>query len=105
MSDQISVGLHPQRIPYGQRMHRTVALLAAIGVALVGCSTIGDESTTCQKFNGMSQNERGATIAKMFKERNGRNASASDIGRAVERTLTFCAPDGAQDKSVRDANP
>lgn len=86
-------------------MYRTVAVLAAIGVALAGCTAIGDETTTCQKFNGMSQDARGATIAKMFKARNGLNSSTSDVGRGVARTLAFCTSDGNQDKPVKDANP
>jgi acid stress chaperone HdeA len=86
-------------------MYRTVAVLAAIGVAIAGCTAIGDETTTCQKFIGMSQDARGATIAKVLKARNGLNSSTSDVGRGVARTLDFCASPGNQDKAVKDATP
>ncbi|HYO04897.1 MAG TPA: hypothetical protein VET27_24695 [Mycobacterium sp.] len=85
-------------------MYRTVAVLAAIGVALAGCTANGDGSTTCRDFTGMSQDERGATVARMLKERNGLNSSTSDVQTKVRSTLAFCGLDGNQDKTVGDAN-
>ncbi|MBJ7337790.1 hypothetical protein [Mycolicibacterium sp.] len=84
-------------------MYRTVAVLAAIGVALAGCSGIGDESTTCKDFNGMSQDTRSATVAAVLKARNGRNASTSDVQAKVQSTAAFCAVGANQDKTVADA--
>jgi acid stress chaperone HdeA len=84
-------------------MYRTVAVLAALGVAIAGCSANGDASTSCQDFNGMSRDERGATVARMLKERNGLNSSTSDVAARVESTLEFCAKDVNKDKTVGDA--
>ncbi|MCV7419699.1 hypothetical protein H7K45_04020 [Mycobacterium yunnanensis] len=85
-------------------MYRTVAVLAAIGVALAGCAGIGDESTTCHDYTGMSQDTRSATIANVLKARNGRNASTSDVAARVEATLEFCAKDANRDKTVGDVS-
>jgi acid stress chaperone HdeA len=83
-------------------MYRTAAVLAAIGVALAGCAGIGDESTTCKDFNGMSQDTRSATVANVLKARNGRNASTSDVLARVETTLEFCSAGANQDRTVGD---
>ncbi len=84
-------------------MYRTVAALAAIGVALAGCAANGDGSTTCQDFNGMSRDERGAAVARLLKERNGLNSSTSDVMTRVASTVEFCAKDANRDKTVGDA--
>jgi hypothetical protein len=83
-------------------MYRTAAVLAAIGVALAGCAGIGDESTTCHDFTGMTQDTRSATIANLLKARNGRNASTSDVMTRVAATLEFCGKDANRDKTVGD---
>jgi hypothetical protein len=84
-------------------MYRTAAVLAVIGIGLAGCAGIGDESTTCRDFNGMSQDTRSATIANVLKARNGRNASTSDVMAKVASVTEFCAAGGNQDKTVSDA--
>lgn len=84
-------------------MYRTAAVLAAMGVALAGCAGIGDQTTTCKDFTGMSQATRSATVANVLKARNGRNASTSDVQTMVDRTLAFCSTPGNQDKTVDDA--
>jgi acid stress chaperone HdeA len=84
-------------------MYRTAAVLAAIGVGLAGCAGIGDETTTCKDFSGMSQDTRSATVANVLKARNGRNASTSDVQAGVETTLKFCSTNGNEDKTVGDA--
>lgn len=83
-------------------MYRTVAVLAAIGVALAGCAGIGDQSTTCRDFTGMSHDTQSATIANVLKARNGRNASTSDVMTRVATTLEFCSKDANRDKTVDD---
>ncbi|GAB7068793.1 hypothetical protein H7J06_05795 [Mycobacterium hodleri] len=83
-------------------MYRTVAVLAAIGVALAGCAGIGDASTTCHDFTGMSRDTRSATVANVLKARNGRNASTSDVATRVAATLEFCGKDANRDKTVGD---
>ncbi|MCW2512018.1 MAG: hypothetical protein JWR11_1060 [Mycobacterium sp.] len=83
-------------------MYRTAAVLAAVGVAIAGCAGIGDESTTCKQFNGMSQDTRSATVANVLKARNGRNASTSDVMARVATTLEFCSKDANGDKTVGD---
>jgi acid stress chaperone HdeA len=84
-------------------MYRTAAVLAAIGICLTACAGIGDESTSCTDFTGMSQDTRSATIANVLKARNGRNASTSDVQTAVATTLAFCSTDANRDKTVGDA--
>lgn len=84
-------------------MYKTVAVLAAIGVAIAGCTSNGDGSTTCQDFNGMSRDERGATVARMLKARNGLNASTSEVMTQVATASEFCAKDGNRNKTVGDA--
>ena len=84
-------------------MCRTVAVLAAIGVALAGCAGNDGKSTTCADFNGMSQDARGAAVARMLKERSGLNASTSDVETKVQSVLVFCGTTGNQDKSIGDA--
>ena len=85
-------------------MYRTVAVLAAIGVAIAGCAANGDGSTTCQDFNGMSRDERGATVARMLKERNGLNSSTSDVMTQVSTTLRACSSADNQDKTLETVN-
>lgn len=84
-------------------MYRTVAVLAAIGVAVAGCAGNDGESTTCRDFNGMSQDARGAAVARMLKERNGLNGSTSDVQTRVQSTLAFCGSSANQDKTIGDA--
>ncbi len=83
-------------------MYRTAAVVAALGVAIAGCTGNGDASTTCRDFNGMSRDERGATVARMLKERNGLNSSTSDVATRVANTSAFCAKDANRDKTVGD---
>jgi hypothetical protein len=83
-------------------MYRTAAVLAVIGVGLAGCAGIGDESTTCRDFIGMSRDTRSATVANVLKARNGRNASTSDVMTRVAATLEFCTKDANRDKTVGD---
>lgn len=84
-------------------MYRTVAVLAAIGVAVAGCAGNDGESTTCADFNGMSQDARGAAVARMLKERNGLNGSTSDVQARVQSTMAFCGSNGNQNKTIGDA--
>jgi hypothetical protein len=84
-------------------MYRTVAVLAAIGVALAGCAGSGGESTTCGDFSGMSQDARGAAVARILKDRNGLNSSTSDVAAKVQSVLAFCAKAGNQGKTIGDA--
>lgn len=84
-------------------MYKTVAVLAALGVVIAGCTGNGDGSTTCQDFNGMSQDARGATVARTLKERNGLNSSTSDVIKRVASTLEFCTKAANKDKTVGDA--
>jgi acid stress chaperone HdeA len=84
-------------------MYRTVAVLAAIGVAVAGCAGNDGASTTCSDFTGMSQDARGAAVARMLKERNGLNSSTSDVQGKVASTLAFCSSNGNRDKTIREA--
>lgn len=84
-------------------MYRAVAVLAAIGVAVAGCAGNDGESTRCRDFNGLSQDARGAAVARMLKERNGLNSSTSDVQAEVQTASTFCATNGNQDKTIGES--
>ena len=85
-------------------MYRTAAVLVALGVATAGCAGHDGGSTTCTDFNGMTNDARGAAIAKMLKERNGLNSSTGDIERRVASTLRSCASADNADKTVEAVN-
>lgn len=85
-------------------MYRTAAVILALGVAISGCAGIGDGSTTCKDFNGMTTDARGAAIAKMLKERNGLNSSTGDVEGRVASTLRACSSADNQDKTLETVN-
>ena len=85
-------------------MYRTAAALVAIGVVVAGCAGSSGGDTTCNDFNLLSNDARGAAIAKMLKERNGRNPSTQDVESRIESTLRSCASDADKDKTVADVN-
>lgn len=85
-------------------MYRTAAALIALGVAIAGCAGNGGSSTTCKDFNGMTNDARGAAIAKMLKERNGLNSSTGDVEGRVASTLRACETAGNLDKTVKAVN-
>ena len=84
-------------------MYRTVAVLAAIGVAVAGCGGNDGGSTTCSDFNGMTQDARGAAVARMLKERTGLNSSTSDVQGKVGSVSTFCQSKANADRTIGDA--
>lgn len=81
-------------------MYRTVAVLAAIGVAVAGCGGNDGESTTCRDFNGMTQDARGAAVARMLKSRNGLNSSTSDVQGTVRTVSSFCESKANEDRTI-----
>jgi acid stress chaperone HdeA len=58
-----------------------VATAASALVLITGCSGASNNGgdTTCKDFLAMRDRDRDATVAKMLKEREGRNASTGDI--------------------------
>jgi acid stress chaperone HdeA len=58
-----------------------VATAASAMVLITSCSGASNNSgdTTCKDFLAMRNSDRDATVAKMLKEREGRNASTGDI--------------------------
>jgi hypothetical protein len=85
-------------------MYRIAAALVALGVVITGCAGIGDGSTTCSDFNGMTNDARGAAVAKMLKERNGRNSSTADVQSRVASTLRACSSADNRDKTLEAVN-
>jgi acid stress chaperone HdeA len=77
-----------------------VSLCAALGVVgvLAGCSGASNSGgdTTCKDFVAMRSSDQDATVAKLLKERNGRNASTSDVVDTRLKLVDACAPSDKQ---------
>lgn len=84
-------------------MYRNAAVLIALGVVVAGCAGNDGEATTCRDFNGMSQDARGAAVARMLKQRSGLNGSTNDVAAQVQNVAGFCSSNGNGDKTIGDA--
>jgi len=71
---------------------------------LAGCSGASNSGgdTTCRDFLGMRSEDMDATVARMLKERNGRNASTTDVINTRIRTVDACAPADRADAKIGD---
>jgi acid stress chaperone HdeA len=88
-------------------MRRAVTAAAAVlcAVAIIsGCGGAGNSGgdTTCKDFLAMSDNDKDATAAKMLKERNGRNASTSDVKGERVILVGLCKPTDKQGTKISD---
>lgn len=88
-------------------MKFAVAVLgAAVGmlVLLTGCAGASNTggATTCGDFLAMRTEDMDATVARMLKERNGRNASSSDVIDTRVKVLAACEPADKADAKIGD---
>ena len=81
-----------------------VAVAASAMVFIGGCSGASNDGgdTTCKTFLAMRVNDRDATVAKMFKEREGRNASTGDIEAKRAVLVGLCQPADKQDSKISE---
>jgi acid stress chaperone HdeA len=63
-------------------------------VLISGCSGASNDGgdTTCKSFLAMRNDDRAATVAKMLKEREGRNASTADVESKRAILVGLCQP-------------
>jgi acid stress chaperone HdeA len=66
-----------------------------------GASNSGGD-TTCKDFLAASNADQGATVAKMLKERNGRNGSTTDVEFKRAALVLICQPSDKQDAKIGD---
>ena len=82
-----------------------VAAAVVMGVlVLVGCGGASNSGgdTTCRDFIAMSHNDEDATVAKILKERNGRNASTGDVQRMRTTLVELCQPADKQGAKISE---
>jgi acid stress chaperone HdeA len=84
----------------------SVAVAAAVTVMVLfgGCAGAGNDGgdTTCRAFLATSDNDKDATVAKMLKQRNGRNASTGDVERMRMTLVGLCQPADKQGTKIGD---
>ena len=82
-------------------MKRSAVVLGMIAV-LTGCSGASNSGgdTTCGEFTAMRSENQDATVARMLKERNGRNSSTAEVINTRSQVLEACA--GKADAEIGD---
>jgi acid stress chaperone HdeA len=82
----------------------SVALAAAAMVLITGCAGASNNGgdTTCNDFLAMRDRDRDAAVAKMFKEREGRNASTGDIEDKRMILVRLCQPTDKQGSKISE---
>jgi acid stress chaperone HdeA len=86
------------------RVSVAVAAAASVVALLSGCSGAGNDGgdTTCGDFLAKTTNDKDATVARMLKERNGRNASTSDVEAKRASLIGSCKPADKQAVKIGD---
>lgn len=81
-----------------------LAVVASVIALLTGCSGASNSGgdTTCRDFLAMRTENMDATVARMLKERNGRNSSTTDVVDTRVKTLTACAAPDRGDVKIGD---
>jgi acid stress chaperone HdeA len=81
-----------------------VAAAASALVLISGCSGASNNggNTTCKDFLAMRDNDKDAAVARMLKEREGRNASTGDIEAKRMILVGFCQPTDKQDSKISE---
>lgn len=84
-------------------MKYVVAAVCLVAL-LAGCSGASNSGadTTCRDFLAMRQENQDATVARMLKERNGRNSSTTDVINTRIKTLAACKPADKADTAIGD---
>jgi acid stress chaperone HdeA len=87
-----------------KRASVAVAAAATVTALLSGCSGAGNDGgdTTCRAFLATNDNDKDATVAKMLKGRNARNASTGDVERLRMTLAGLCQPADKQDSKIGD---
>jgi acid stress chaperone HdeA len=82
----------------------SVALAASAMVLISGCAGASNNGgdTTCKDFLAMRDSDKDATVAKMLKEREGRNASTGDIENKRMILIGFCQPADKQGTKISE---
>jgi acid stress chaperone HdeA len=81
-----------------------VAVAAGAMVLISGCSGASNNGgdTNCKDFLAMRVSDRDATVAKMLKEREGRNASTGDIEDKRAILVGLCQPADKQGSRISE---
>jgi acid stress chaperone HdeA len=81
---------------------KRLALGLAVVVVVAGCSGASNSGgdTSCADFLAMRTDNQDATIAKLLKERNGRNSSTGDVLTKREAVVELCEPENRQDARI-----
>ena len=84
---------------------RLAALLGACACALAlvsGCTNNGSGDSSCGDFLGMTNEGKDAAVARMLKDRNGRNASTGDVEAKRVAIVGLCQAPGKQSAKISD---
>ena len=79
-----------------KRLSVAAAVVFACGTFLLGgCSVVGKVvnkggDTTCKEFNGEDDEQRSAAVAKMLKDRHGKDPSDLAITATRDATAAYC---------------
>jgi acid stress chaperone HdeA len=72
-------------------------------MALVsGCTNNGSGDSSCGDFLGMTNEGKDAAVARMLKDRNGRNASTGDVEAKRVAIVGLCQAPGKQSAKISD---
>jgi acid stress chaperone HdeA len=84
-------------------MPYAAAVLCAAAV-MTGCSGASNSGgdTKCADFLAMRTDDQDATVAKLLKERNGRNSSTGDVMSKRAAVAELCTSEGKQDTKIAD---
>jgi len=69
---------------------------------VAGCSGASNSGgkTTCEEFLAMRTENQDATVAKLLKERNGRNSATGEILAKRESIIESCGADDRADAEI-----
>lgn len=82
----------------------SVAAAASALILISGCSGASNSGgdTTCKDFLAMRDNDKDAAVARMLKEREGRNASTGDIEAKRTILIGLCQPTDKQGSKISE---
>ncbi len=82
----------------------SVAAAASALILISGCSGASNSGgdTTCKDFLAMRDNDKDAAVARMLKEREGRNASTGDIEAKRTILIGLCQPADKQGSKISE---
>lgn len=86
------------------RIPTLLAVAAIVASLLVGCSGASNAGgdTLCKDYLAMTDADRAAVIARMLKERNGKNSSTGDVMNERSTLDGACAPAEKQGSRIGD---